>query len=155
MLVLVALGGWGERDLTPGSKEFLSILGVVLMLLGLAGIFLVIYPVIRPNITLVQSDFITPNNISTPMPKPTPTPMSPVEQFISDATTIGFDLVFMLMAIGTVVFMIIFGIKILRMNYEDLLPPFGPVFRRLPRYKNPKNPKDTRNPIDRLPKSKK
>ena len=29
LFVVVALGGWGARDLTPGSKTFLSMLGTV------------------------------------------------------------------------------------------------------------------------------
>jgi hypothetical protein len=68
--VIVALGGWGERTITPDSKVFLGILGTVLSLIGLIGIILVVYPVVRPNVIQIQQDLNLPNPLSTPIPKP-------------------------------------------------------------------------------------
>lgn len=153
MFVIVALGGWGERTLTQDSKVFLGILGTVLALTGLAGVILVTYPVVRPNIVMIQNDFNIPNGLSTPVPKPTPTPISPAEQFAVDATMIGGSLAMILMFLGLGIMMIRMGLSIPTNVFSLRYPPFVIRLPKLPRHRSTKLPKDSGSPLDKLPKN--
>lgn len=155
LYIIVALGGWGERTLTQNSKAFLGLLGTVLTFIGLFGIFLVVYPAVRPNIVMIQDDFNLPNTFSTPMPPPATTPVSPTEQIAMDILMIGGSVAVVLMFLGL-------GLTIIRMgsSIPGCLPSFRMGIPRLPKYKAPKtlehrktHPEDE-NILDRLPKNK-
>jgi hypothetical protein len=148
--VIVALGGWGERTITPDSKVFLGILGTVLSLIGLIGIILVVYPVVRPNVIQIQQDLNLPNPLSTPIPKPAPTPLSPRDQAIKDAAEIGLSIfvaLFGLVAIITITIMML-GMARMMWTMSDSSATFlprPPRFISFLRTKSTNTPKQSRS----------
>ena len=134
LFVVVSLGGWGQRDLASGSKTFLSILATVFTLLGLLGVFLVVYPALRPSIVMVQSDLNIPT-ISTPMPTPIPTPLSPTDQFFYDAFGFGLGLISLIGIFGLAIGLIIGGIYVIRETITESSAIYR-IYSRLPKDKN-------------------
>ena len=147
LFVLVALGGWGERTMTNDSKTFLAILGTVLTLIGLLGIILIVYPVVRPNVIQIQQDLNLPNPLSTPLPKSTPTPLSPRDQTIKKAEDIGITILMVVMFLPLLILIYGMTIGIARMMLRDdfSFPTLLPRPFKLPKFRARTPPKESRS----------
>lgn len=147
LFVLVALGGWGERTMSNNSRTFLAILGTILTLIGFLGIILIVYPVLRPNVIQIQQDLNLPNSLSTPLPKPTPTPLSPRDQAIKKAGDIGLAVLMTVMFLPILIMMYGMAIGTARTMLRDDFssPTFSPKPFKLPGFKTRASPRESRS----------
>lgn len=64
LAILVALGGWENRDLGKGAKILFGVISAILIIFGSIGIVAIIYPAISNNISSMQKDFSTTPSVS-------------------------------------------------------------------------------------------
>lgn len=76
ILVIAALGGWGERTAGPYARIFLGVVGTIITIFGIISVFIVVYPVIHPNIVMIKDDLgiYSSEPIPTPQTIPIPNP---------------------------------------------------------------------------------
>lgn len=72
ILVVASLGGWGERTAGPYARIFLGVLGTIITIFGIISVFIVVYPVIHPNIVMIKDDLGIYSSEPTPTPQTTP-----------------------------------------------------------------------------------